>query len=331
MTKSRGRSTRSARTDTTPGRLRARHQQAMAARRAILAKYEPQRRPFIERALSLDRGGEEYRRFVDEGLVPGTDADRRRFREIENAREAELAAWERQYGLTPGTQPTSEQIMRIGGAAQSLAEALQRTEMPDCPAHLAQIDVRGRWAGLRRALDLVIGPRLGTRVRVKSAGSPSGAWPPFEVAVHLGMLRRCVEKVGTWLGRWDRAKRRPDVPPAVTKELERSAEGLRRSTEAVAGRQDETAALASARLPWPSGAFSSGTDLAGSLNVPPKKRGAFYKRLQRFREKHSNDSGYVVSVEGSGPRDARYLHSVQYVYAEICKGLSTVDDSVVSG
>jgi hypothetical protein len=59
--------------------------------------------------------------------------------------------------------------------------------------------------------------------------------------------------------------------------------------------------------------FLGAVDLAKTYKVPKSKMGTLHKRLERFRRKHNDDSRYVISVESPGPREARYLHAVEYV------------------
>lgn len=126
-------SKRSGRAGVAPPTRQTKITRAMAERRAILAKHDPRPRPFIERALALDPNGEQYRQFVEEGRIPGTDEDRRKLSAIEQALDAELAAWEQKYDLAPGVCPTVQQVERIRGAAQALAGALRLAAKPDYP------------------------------------------------------------------------------------------------------------------------------------------------------------------------------------------------------
>jgi hypothetical protein len=66
----------------------------------------------------------------------------------------------------------------------------------------------------------------------------------------------------------------------------------------------------------PSG-FLGAMDLAKKFNVPKKKMDLLHKRLERFRRKHENDSGYVIAVDTPGPRESRYLHAVEHVFPVI--------------
>jgi hypothetical protein len=125
-------------------------------------------------------------------------------------------------------------------------------------------------------------------------------------AVHL--LRECTAERGrTDLGKywhWCYAftQRRQPGERALPEELDRWADKFEKADNPVTAKQS---------------GFLGVTDLAKMFHVPKEKMPTLHTRLARFRKKNSDDSIYVIAVEGAGSREARYLHAVQYVLPEI--------------